>query len=78
MKKDRKIMWGIVLFCVGAAILLLTFYYSWWTSYHVAADIAAGNVVTADNIFPDLVRYFGYIIGGALVVSAVYIILACI
>ena len=78
MKKEKKLVWGIILFCVGAAILLLTFYYLWWTNYHAAADIAAGNVVTPDNMFPDLARYFGYILGGSLVVSAVYIILACI
>ena len=77
MKKERKLVWGIVLFCVGAAILLLTFYFIWWTDYRAAADIATGQV-TADNIFPNLVRYFGYVLGGSLVVSAVYIILTCL
>lgn len=76
MKKEKKLVWGIVLFCVGAAILLLTFYYLWWTNYHVTAETA--DLVTPDSIIPDLARYFGYILGGSLVVSAVYIILACI
>ncbi|HLB32297.1 MAG TPA: hypothetical protein VJL27_01950 [Patescibacteria group bacterium] len=77
MKKERKLAWGIVLFCIGAAILLLTFYYWWQYSYQASANQYAGQLLAGD-LYYSLARYFGYILGGTLIISALYIILACL
>lgn len=74
MKRERKLVWGVVLFCIGTAVLLLTSYYWWQLSYRAAADAAAAELL-ANDLFTTLVRYFGYILGGGLVVSALYIML---
>ena len=77
MKRERKLTWGIVLFCIGAAILLLTFYYWWQYSYEASANQLAGEML-ANELYYSLARYFGYILGGTLLISALYVILACL
>ena len=77
MKRERKLVWGVILFCIGTAVLLLASYYWWQLSYRAAADAAAAELLTND-LFATIIRYFGYILGSGLVISALYIILSCL
>lgn len=79
MKRERRFALGLILFMVGAGILLLTFYYYWHQTSLIGADATTAAISgTGPGFFVEFAKYIGAILGGALVIAAVYVVLTAL
>jgi len=78
MKQEKRFVLGLVLFTVGTAILLLTFYYYWRQASLIGADVTTAISGTGSGFFVQLTKYIGAILGGALIIAAVYTVLTAL